>query len=33
MGIEGLEKFIKENPQENIALDIDIRDEIQKWQE
>lgn len=33
MGISGLETFIRNNPGDNIAVDIDIRDEIAKWQQ
>lgn len=33
MGIRGLETFIRQNPHENIAEDIDIREEIEKWRE
>lgn len=33
MGISGLETFIRNNPRDNISVEIDIRDEIAKWQQ
>lgn len=33
MGIRGLETYIRENPNENIAQDINIRDAIEEWKE
>lgn len=32
MGIKGLETFIRENSNENIAHDVNIRDAIVEWQ-
>lgn len=33
MGIKGLESYIRKNLGENVIENIDIREEITKWQE